>query len=87
MDKLLRCLRTAVKELLVKTVSYRPADLDFNSVNINYYPSGRAALGWHADDEDLFPDENGNTVIASLSLGTTRCFELKEKTIKIRRTL
>lgn len=48
----------------------------FNSVLINYYRHGQDSMGWHADDEkELGPDPK----IASLSLGATRKFQLKEK--------
>ncbi|MBX2847116.1 MAG: alpha-ketoglutarate-dependent dioxygenase AlkB [Acidiferrobacterales bacterium] len=50
--------------------------LSFNSVLINYYRDGQDSNGWHADDE---PELGTNPVIASLSLGATRDFQLKHK--------
>jgi len=48
---------------------------DFNSVLANLYRDGRDAMGWHRDDErELGP----RPVIASLSLGATRRFVLKQ---------
>lgn len=48
----------------------------FNSVLINYYRDGQDSVAWHADDEA----ELGVTpVIASVSLGAQRPFELKQK--------
>ena len=49
---------------------------DFNSVLLNFYRSGEEKMGWHADDErELGPDP----VIASVSLGATRRFDLKHR--------
>lgn len=48
----------------------------FNSVLLNYYRSGKDSIGFHADNErDLKPD----SVIATISLGTPRTFNLKSK--------
>jgi alkylated DNA repair dioxygenase AlkB len=48
----------------------------FNSVLVNLYRDGKDKMGWHADNEK----ELGlNPVIASLSLGATRFFDLKHK--------
>lgn len=51
----------------------------FNSVLINYYRNGQDSNGWHADDE---PELGQNPVIASLSLGAPRDFQLRHKTNK-----
>ena len=63
----------------VKTIHARVAGLSgitFNSVLINYYRNGQDSVAWHADDET----ELGETpVIASVSLGAERIFELKQK--------
>ena len=49
----------------------------FNCVLVNYYRNGNDSNGWHADNEK----ELGiNPVIASLSLGATRRFDLKHLT-------
>lgn len=48
----------------------------FNSVLINLYRDGRDSNGWHADNE---PELGQNPVIASLSLGSTRNFDLKHQ--------
>lgn len=49
----------------------------FNSVLINHYRTGEDSNGWHADNE---PELGSNPVIASLSLGATRRFDLKHTT-------
>ena len=49
----------------------------FNSVLLNYYRDGRDSVAWHADDErELGPEP----VIASLSVGAPRVFQLKHAT-------
>ena len=48
----------------------------FNSVLLNYYRDGQDSVGWHSDDE---PELGQNPVIASLSLGASRDFQLKNK--------
>ena len=47
----------------------------FNSVLANGYRDGRDAMGWHRDDESELGDA---PLIASLSLGATRRFLLKD---------
>lgn len=52
------------------------AGVAFNSVLLNYYRNGQDSVAWHADDEA----ELGNDpVIASVSLGAVRPFQLKPK--------
>lgn len=48
----------------------------FNSVLANLYRTGRDSVGWHADDE---PELGAQPVIASLSLGATRCFAVRRR--------
>lgn len=48
----------------------------FNSVLANRYRNGSDGVGWHADDE---PELGHNPVIASLSFGEERNFQLKHK--------
>lgn len=48
----------------------------FPYVLVTLYRDGRDSVGWHADDEPLF---GGNPLVASLSLGAERRFELKAK--------
>jgi alkylated DNA repair dioxygenase AlkB len=46
----------------------------FTTVLLNYYRDGKDSNGWHADDEK----ELGiNPIIASMSFGATRSFQLK----------
>jgi alkylated DNA repair dioxygenase AlkB len=46
----------------------------FNSVLLNRYRSGEDSMGWHADRE---PELGPEPVIASVSLGATRRFDLR----------
>lgn len=48
----------------------------FNSVLLNRYRDGRDAMGWHSDDEAELGEA---PVIASISLGVARSFELKHR--------
>lgn len=52
------------------------AGVRFNSVLANLYRDGADTVGWHSDDE---PELGAEQVIASLSLGACRRFELREK--------
>ena len=55
---------------------HRETGTAFNSVLVNLYRDGRDSMGWHSDDE---PELGERPVIASLSLGTTRRFVLKQR--------
>ena len=46
----------------------------FNSVLLNRYRTGTDSMGWHADHE---PELGAEPVIASVSLGATRRFDLR----------
>lgn len=48
----------------------------FNSVLLNRYKNGEDAIGWHSDNEKSL---GVNPYIASLSLGQTRTFLLRQK--------
>ncbi len=56
------------------------AQHNFNSLLLNYYRSGKDHVSWHADDE---PELGPRPLIASLSLGGERIFQLKHKVEKI----
>lgn len=54
----------------------RECGVDFNSVLANLYRDGADSMGWHSDSEaELGPRPD----IASLSLGATRRFALKDR--------
>ncbi len=48
----------------------------FNGVLLNLYRDGGDAMGWHSDDEG---ELGRNPVVASLSLGAERRFDLRRK--------
>jgi len=52
------------------------AQVNFNSVLLNLYRTGRDSMAWHSDDE---PELGKNPAIASVSFGETRRFMLKHK--------
>jgi alkylated DNA repair dioxygenase AlkB len=54
----------------------RAVDGEFNSVLLNFYRDGQDSVAWHADDE---PELGRAPLIASLSLGATRVFQMKHK--------
>ncbi len=53
--------------------------LPFNSALLNYYRSGEDSVDWHSDDER---ELGHKPVIAALSLGGERRFDLRHKTQK-----
>jgi len=62
--------------LAIKTKIEKSFDMSFNSVLLNYYRNGRDSVAWHSDDEtELGPDP----LIASLSFGAERRFEMKHR--------
>jgi len=51
----------------------------FNSALVNLYRNGDDSLGWHADDE---PENGREPVIASVSFGAVRRFDLRHRETK-----
>lgn len=49
---------------------------EFNSVLLNLYRNGKDSVAWHSDDELLM---GVNPLIASLSFGDTRMFEMRQR--------
>jgi alkylated DNA repair dioxygenase AlkB len=66
--------------LLQKIKSYveQVADANFTTVLLNLYRDGKDSNGWHADNEK---ELGNNPIIASVSFGTARTFQLKHNTI------
>jgi alkylated DNA repair dioxygenase AlkB len=60
----------------VREVCEKIAGVHFNSVLANLYRDGRDGVAWHADDE---PELGENPVIASVSLGQERRFDLRHR--------
>lgn len=60
----------------LKDVAEDAAGQRFNSVLLNLYRDGRDSVSWHADNE---PGLGREPVIASLSLGAPRRFQLRHR--------
>jgi alkylated DNA repair dioxygenase AlkB len=54
------------------------SETKFSTVLLNLYRDGKDSNGWHADNEK---ELGKNPIIASVSLGTERIFQLKHNTI------
>ena len=54
------------------------SDTKFTTVLLNQYRDGKDSNGWHADNEK---ELGTNPIIASVSFGTERIFQLKHNTI------
>merc|ERR1712019_187603 len=47
-----------------------------NAVNLNLYEHGNHGVSWHSDDEPLFRGKFQDTRIISVSLGSSRKFQI-----------
>jgi alkylated DNA repair dioxygenase AlkB len=65
--------------LKIKAIVEEASEQKFNSVLLNLYRNQNDSMGWHSDDEKELGE---NPVIASLSLGETRVFQVRHKTQK-----
>jgi alkylated DNA repair dioxygenase AlkB len=63
----LRLLKVQVEQL---------AGITFNSVLLNYYRNGNDSVAWHSDNEKAL---GTHPVIASLSFGQVRSFDIRNK--------
>ena len=65
-------------ELLQIKAKVEPmAGIKFNSVLLNYYRDGNDSVAWHSDKENVL---GKNPVIASVSFGQVRSFDIRNKT-------
>lgn len=63
------------KELLMmKERVEELAEVEFNSVLLNYYRNGNDSVAWHRDNEKVL---GNNPIIASVSLGQVRSFDIR----------
>jgi alkylated DNA repair dioxygenase AlkB len=53
------------------------AGIKFNSVLLNYYRDGNDSVAWHSDRESVL---GKNPIIASVSFGQVRSFDIRNKT-------
>ncbi len=61
----------------IKSLVENTTETNFTTVLLNYYRDGNDSNGWHADNEK---ELGMNPIIASLSLGAERNFQLKHNT-------
>jgi alkylated DNA repair dioxygenase AlkB len=73
-DKTLQTHPFTAELLALKSKIEAISQVQFNCVLVNLYRNGQDSNGWHADNE---PELGKNPVIASLSLGATRRFDLR----------
>lgn len=66
-------LLMSIKEKVEKTT-----EVIYSTVLLNYYRDGKDSNGWHADNEK---ELGTNPIIASLSFGAERMFQLKHNAI------
>ena len=52
---------------------------NFTTVLLNYYRNGQDSMGWHADNEK---ELGRNPIIASVTFGAERTFQLKHNTLE-----
>lgn len=69
----------AVKAMIEQTLAARGIHATFNSVLMNFYRDGNDSIGKHADDETQLGKQ---PVIASLSLGGSREFDMEHVATK-----
>lgn len=69
--------------LELKAAAEAAARANFNSVLLNRYRSGEDSMGWHADRE---PELGSEPVIASVSLGVARSFDLRHNETGVMRS-
>ncbi|WP_417446868.1 alpha-ketoglutarate-dependent dioxygenase AlkB family protein [Kangiella sp.] len=62
--------------LALKSQVEQACGAEFNSALFNLYRDGKDSVAWHSDDE---PELGRRPIIASLSLGAPRSFQLKHK--------
>ena len=64
-------------ELLAIKAKVEPlAGIEFNSVLLNYYRDGNDSVAWHSDKESIL---GKRPVIASVSFGQVRSFDIRRK--------
>jgi alkylated DNA repair dioxygenase AlkB len=62
--------------LMLKAMAEPLAGVQFNSVLLNYYRDGNDSVAWHSDRESVL---GRNPVIASVSFGQVRSFDIRNK--------
>jgi len=62
--------------LMLKEKVEQVAGIKFNSVLLNYYRDGNDSVAWHSDRESVL---GKNPIIASVSFGQVRSFDIRNK--------
>jgi alkylated DNA repair dioxygenase AlkB len=62
--------------LMIKAKVEELANIQFNSVLLNYYRDGNDSVAWHSDKESVL---GKNPIIASVSFGQVRSFDIRNK--------
>jgi alkylated DNA repair dioxygenase AlkB len=62
--------------LYIKSLVEPLAGIKFNSVLLNYYRDGNDSVAWHSDRESVL---GRNPIIASVSFGQVRSFDIRNK--------
>ncbi len=62
--------------LMIKSKVELTAGIRFNSVLLNYYRDGNDSVAWHSDKESVL---GRNPIIASVSFGQVRSFDIRQK--------
>lgn len=62
--------------LMIKDKVEAISGVKFNSVLLNYYRDGSDSVAWHSDNEKAL---GNRPVIASVSFGQVRCFDIRSK--------
>ncbi|MGF7042645.1 alpha-ketoglutarate-dependent dioxygenase AlkB family protein [Mucilaginibacter lappiensis] len=62
--------------LMLKEKIEQAASIKFNSVLLNYYRDGNDSVAWHSDRESVL---GKNPIIASVSFGQVRSFDIRNK--------
>jgi len=61
----------------LKKLAEQAAGISFNSVLLNYYRDGQDSVAWHSDNETVM---GSHPIIASISFGQVRGFDIRKKT-------
>jgi alkylated DNA repair dioxygenase AlkB len=61
---------------MIREIVERLAGIRFNSVLLNYYRDGNDSVAWHSDKESIMGSQ---PVIASVSFGEVRSFDIRRK--------
>lgn len=78
-EKIINDIRKKIENKINKIQSISNNNISFNACLINRYDNGKKSVGYH---DDLEENLEKNPYIASLSLGSTRKFKLKNKKSK-----